>query len=215
MRDIELCRLTGCPLHVAHISTARSLDLVRAAKADGLPVTCEVTPHHLFLTEENITDSYNTNLKVNPPLRTRDDAAALVEGLVDGSIDCLVSDHAPHATHEKDCEFEIAYFGTIGLETTVPLMMTNLVEKGLLSWPRFVEVAAVAPRRVLRLEPVRLEAGSVADLTLIDPEAPVTVTPECFESKAENSAFLGQRLHGAASDVFVAGKRTLANGVVQ
>ena len=215
MRDIELCRLTGCPLHVAHISTARSLDLVRAAKADGLPVTCEVTPHHLYLTEENITDSYNTNLKVNPPLRTRDDAAALVEGLLDGSIDCLVSDHAPHATHEKDCEFEIAYFGTIGLETTVPLMMTNLVEKGLLSWPRFVEVAAVAPRRVLRLEPVRLEAGSVADLTLIDPEAPVTVTPEYFESKAENSAFLGQRLHGAASDVFVAGKRTLANGVVQ
>lgn len=215
MRDIELCRLTGCPLHVAHISTARSLDLVRAAKADGLPVTCEVTPHHLFLTEENITDSYNTNLKVNPPLRTRDDAAALVEGLIDGSIDCLVSDHAPHATHEKDCEFEIAYFGTIGLETTVPLMMTNLVEKGFLSWPRFVEVAAVAPRRVLRLEKVALEPGSKADLTLIDPQAQVTVTPDYFESKAENSAFLGQRLHGAASDVFVAGKQTLKDGVVQ
>lgn len=173
MRDIELCRLTGCPLHVAHISTARSLDLVRAAKAEGLPVTCEVTPHHLFLTEENITDSYNTNLKVNPPLRTRDDAEALVAGLADGSIDCVVSDHAPHAAHEKDCEFEIAYFGTVGLETTLPLMLTYLVDRGTVTWQRLVEVLAVAPRRILRLAPVAVEAGSAADLTLIDPEAAV------------------------------------------
>ena len=156
MRDIELCRLTGCPLHVAHISTARSLDLVRAAKAEGLPVTCEVTPHHLFLTEENITDSYNTNLKVNPPLRTRDDAEALVAGLADGSIDCVVSDHAPHAAHEKDCEFEIAYFGTVGLETTLPLMLTYLVDRGTVTWQRLVEVLAVAPRdRDKCLEAVR------------------------------------------------------------
>ena len=161
MRDIELCRLTGCPLHVAHISTARSLDLVRAAKAEGLPVTCEVTPHHLFLTEENITDSYNTNLKVNPPLRTRDDAEALVAGLADGSIDCVVSDHAPHAAHEKDCEFEIAYFGTVGLETTLPLMLTYLVDRGTVTWQRLVEVLAVAPRRILRLAPVAVEAGTM------------------------------------------------------
>ena len=215
MRDIELCRLTGCPLHVAHISTARSLDLVRAAKAEGLPVTCEVTPHHLFLTEENITDSYNTNLKVNPPLRTRDDAEALVAGLADGSIDCVVSDHAPHAAHEKDCEFEIAYFGTVGLETTLPLMLTYLVDRGTVTWQRLVEVLAVAPRRILRLAPVAVEAGSAADLTLIDPEAAVTVTPEYFESKSKNSAFLGLHLKGAESDVVIGGKRVLEAGLVR
>ena len=215
MRDIELCRLTGCPLHVAHISTARSLDLVRAAKAEGLPVTCEVTPHHLFLTEENITDSYNTNLKVNPPLRTRDDAEALVAGLADGSIDCVVSDHAPPAAHEKDCEFEIAYFGTVGLETTLPLMLTYLVDRGTVTWQRLVEVLAVAPRRILRLAPVAVEAGSAADLTLIDPEAAVTVTPEYFESKSKNSAFLGLHLKGAASDVVIGGKRVLEAGLVR
>ena len=102
--------LRAAPLHIAHISTAKGLELVRAAKAEGLPVTCEVTPHHLFLNEEDITDEYNTNLKMNPPLRTPADALALQEGLLDGSIDCLVTDHAPHAAHEKDCEWEIAYF---------------------------------------------------------------------------------------------------------
>jgi dihydroorotase len=213
-RDIELCRLTGCPLHVAHISTARSLELVRAAKADGLPVTCEVTPHHLFLTEENITNSYNTNLKVNPPLRAQADAAALREGLADGSIDCVVSDHAPHAAHEKDCEFEIAFFGTVGLETTVPLLLTNLVSKGKLGWDRFVETCAIEPRRLLRMDPVSISKGSMADITLIDPEAKVDVTDEYFVGKSHNSAFLGERLKGAATDVFVAGRRTLTDGVV-
>ncbi|MCI1665422.1 MAG: dihydroorotase [Atopobiaceae bacterium] len=213
-RDIELCRLTGCPLHVAHISTAKSLDLVRQAKAEGLPVTCEVTPHHLFLTEENITNSYNTNLKVNPPLRTQSDAAALREGVCDGTIDCVVSDHAPHAAHEKDCEFEIAFFGTIGLETTVPLLLSNLVSKGKLGWDRFVQCCAIKPREVLRMDPVTISEGSVADLTLIDLEAKVDVEESYFESKSHNSAFLGERLHGAASDVFVAGRRTLKDGVV-
>uniref|UniRef100_UPI002357D6EC dihydroorotase n=1 Tax=Thermophilibacter mediterraneus TaxID=1871031 RepID=UPI002357D6EC len=112
-RDIELCRMTGCALHIAHISTEKGLELVRAAKAEGLPVTCEVTPHHLFLSEEDITVAYDTNLKMNPPLRTAADAAALVEGILDGSIDCVVTDHAPHAPHEKDCEWEIAFFGIV------------------------------------------------------------------------------------------------------
>lgn len=128
-RDIELCRLTGCPLHIAHISTKKGLDLVRAAKAEGLPVTCEVTPHHLFLCEDDITDTYDTNLKMNPPLRLASDAQALREGLLDGSIDCVVTDHAPHAAHEKDCEWEIAFFGMIGLETSLPLMLTKLVDR--------------------------------------------------------------------------------------
>ena len=213
-RDIELVRLTKCPLHICHISTRKGLDLVRAAKADGLPVTCEVTPHHLFLCEDDITDAYDTNLKMNPPLRTADDAAALREGLLDGSIDCVVTDHAPHAPHEKDCEWEISFFGIVGLETSLPLMLQNLVATGKMSWSRLVEVMAVNPRRLLRLDPVSVKAGSPADLTLIDPAKSVTVTPEWMQSRSKNSAWLGQTLTGVATDVFVSGKRTLADGVV-
>ena len=213
-RDLELTKLTGCDYHVCHITTKRGLELVRAAKAEGLPVTCEVTPHHLFLDEEAITPSYDTNLKMNPPLRTPDDAAALREGILDGSIDCLVTDHAPHAPHEKDCEWEIAFFGTIGLETSLPLMLTNLVRAGRMGWGRLVEVMAVHPRKILRLDPVRIEAGSRADLTLIDPGREVKVSEDYFESKSKNCAFLGQTLTGAATDVFVDGRRTLAAGSV-
>ena len=213
-RDIELCRMTGCALHIAHISTEKGLELVRAAKAEGLPVTCEVTPHHLFLSEEDITDAYDTNLKMNPPLRRASDAAALREGILDGSIDCLVTDHAPHAPHEKDCEWEIAFFGIVGLETSLPLMLTNLVLPGKMSWSRLVEVMAVNPRRCLRLPEVRLEAGSMADLTLIDPAAEVTVSEDWLESRSKNSAWLGKTLTGLASDVFVSGRHTLTDGVV-
>lgn len=213
-RDIELCRMTGCALHIAHISTEKGLELVRAAKAEGLPVTCEVTPHHLFLSEEDITDAYDTNLKMNPPLRTAADAEALREGILDGSIDCVVTDHAPHAPHEKDCEWEIAFFGIVGLETSLPLMLTNLVLPGKMSWSRLVEVMAVNPRRCLRLPEVRLEAGSMADLTLIDPAAEVTVSEDWLESRSKNSAWLGKTLTGLASDVFVSGRHTLTDGVV-
>lgn len=213
-RDIELCRMTGCALHIAHISTEKGLELVRAAKAEGLPVTCEVTPHHLFLCEDDITDAYDTNLKMNPPLRTAADAAALREGILDGSIDCIVTDHAPHAPHEKDCEWEIAFFGIVGLETSLPLMLTNLVLPGTMSWSRLVEVMAVNPRRCLRLPEVRVEAGSTADLTLIDPAAEVTVSEDWLQSRSKNSAWLGQTLTGAACDVFVAGRHTLTGGEV-
>ncbi len=211
-RDIELCRMTGCALHIAHISTEKGLELVRAAKAEGLPVTCEVTPHHLFLSEDDITDAYDTNLKMNPPLRTASDAAALREGILDGSIDCIVTDHAPHAPHEKDCEWEIAFFGIVGLETSLPLMLTNLVLPGTMSWSRLVEVMAVNPRRCLRLPEIRIEAGSTADLTLIDPAAEVTVTEDWLQSRSKNSAWLGTTLTGCATDVFVAGRRTLTDG---
>ena len=213
-RDIELARMTGCALHICHISTKKGLDLVRAAKAEGLPVTCEVTPHHLFLCDEDITDAYNTNLKMNPPLRKASDAAALREGVADGSIDCIVTDHAPHAKHEKDCEWEIAFFGTIGLETSLPLMVTNMVATGAIDWSRLVEVMAVRPRELLRCKPVRIEAGSQADITLIDPEREIDVTEDYFVGKSKNSAFLGQHLRGVATDVLMAGKRTLADGVV-
>ncbi len=213
-RDIELCRLTGCPLHIAHISTKKGLDLVKAAKAEGLPVTCEVTPHHIFLNEDDVTAEYNTNLKMNPPLRLKSDMEALREGIVDGSIDCIVTDHAPHAKHEKDCEWEIAFFGTIGLETSLPLMLNNMVRSGEMSWARLVEVMAINPRSVLRLKPVKIEKGSKADLTLIDPEKEIAVSEDYFESKSKNSAFLGMNLVGVATDVFVDGKRTLVDGQV-
>ena len=138
-RDIELCRLTGCALHICHISTAHGAELVRQAKAEGLPVTAEVCPHHLFLCEDDIDDTYNTNLKMNPPLRTAEDAAALREALLNGTIDCVVTDHAPHAQHEKECEFEIAPFGVVGLETSLPLLLTKMVATGEMSWQRLVE----------------------------------------------------------------------------
>ena len=213
-RDIELCRMTGCALHICHISTAKGLEMVKAAKAEGLPVTCEVTPHHLFLCDGDIDETYNTNLKMNPPLRKRSDMEALVEGILDGSIDCLVTDHAPHAAHEKDCEWEIAFFGTIGLETSLPLMLTNLVSTGKMSWNRLVEVMAINPRNLLRCKPVKIEAGSQADLTLIDPKREIDVTKEYFVGKSKNSAFLGSHLTGGATDVLMAGKRTLTDGVV-
>lgn len=208
-RDIDLCRLTGCALHICHISTARGAELLRAAKAEGLPVTAEVCPHHLFLDETALDETYDTNLKMNPPLRTPEDAAALREALVDGTIDCVVTDHAPHAPFEKEREFEAAPFGVVGLETSLPLVLTNLVATRKMSWSRLVEAMCVAPRRIARLEPVRVEEGSVADLTLVDPASAFDVTPELFAGKESNSAFLGAHLTGRATDTLVAGRHVL------
>ena len=213
-RDIDLCRLTGCSLHICHISTGRGAELVRAAKKEGLSVTAEVCPHHLFLSEDDITDAYNTNLKMNPPLRTAEDTLALQAAVADGTVDCIVTDHAPHAAHEKDCEWEISYFGCIGLETSLPLMITNMVRTNKLSYTGLVRAMAVNPRRILRLEPIKIAAGYKADLTLFDPNKKVQITPEYFESKSKNSAFIGSELYGVATDVFVDGKRVLANEVV-
>ncbi len=213
-RDIALCRLTGCPLHIQHVTTARGLDLVRAAKAEGLPVTCEVTPHHLFLTEDDIDEAYDTALKVNPPLRTAADAAALAAGVVDGTVDALATDHAPHTDWEKDREFELAPFGMTGLETALSLVLTHLVGPGTIGYDRLVELMAVAPRAILGAEPVKLEAGSVADLTVIDPAERWTVSREGFCSKAGNSGFMGVELTGRATDVYVGGYATMEEGSI-
>lgn len=213
-RDIALCRLTGCPLHIQHITTARGLALVRAAKEEGLPVTCEVTPHHMFLTEDDITDDYPTALKVNPPLRTARDAAALVAGLADGTIDAVVTDHAPHTDWEKDREFELAPFGMIGLETSLGLVLTKLVREGVIGYGRMVEAMAVAPRRILGLEPVSVSVGSTADFTVFDPEAEWTVSRDEFCSKAGNSGFIGWRLKGRATHVYVGGYATMEEGKI-
>ena len=213
-RDIMLCRLTGCPLHIQHISTKRGLDLVRAAKAEGLPVTCEVTPHHLFLCEDDIDSTYNTSLKVNPPLRTAEDAAALVEGVKDGSVDCIVTDHAPHTAYEKAREFELAPFGMVGLETTLGLMVTNLVSTGALTWSQLVELMAVNPRRVLNVEQVSIQPGMTADLTVIDPDVEWTVDPAEFASKAQNSASQAPSSRAVRPDVYVGGYATLEDGQI-
>lgn len=213
-RDIAICRLTGCPLHIQHISTARGLNLVKQAKAEGLPVTCEVTPHHLFLTEDDIDESYNTSLKVNPPLRTPDDAIALTKGLADGTIDCIVTDHAPHTDWENDREFELAPFGMIGLETSLGLVLTNLVDTGIIDLNRMVELMAINPRKILNLPRVALEKDSIADLTVIDMDDKWTVSSDDFYSKASNSPFIGKELKGKATDVYVGGYSTMEDGVV-
>jgi dihydroorotase len=213
-RDIRIAELTGCRLHLAHVSTRGTVDLVRSAKSRGVPVTCEVTPHHLFLSENDITDAYDTNLKMNPPLRATGDCEALIAGLVDGTIDCIATDHAPHAPHEKALEFEVAPFGTTGLETALPLVVTHLVAREILTWSDLVRVMAIGPRAALGLPEVALEVGAVADLTVIDPEARVEVNGAFFESKSVNSAFLGATLLGKASEVLVEGRFALKHGKV-
>jgi dihydroorotase len=213
-RDIRLTELTGCRLHLAHLSTAGSVALVREAKARGLAVTCEVTPHHLFLTEDDITDAYDTNMKMNPPLRTREDAAALLAGLLDGTVDCIATDHAPHAPHEKALEFELAPFGTTGLETALALVATRLVAAGRAGWADVARWMAHGPRAALGLPEVRIEAGSTADLTVVDPDEPWNVAADSFVSKSRNSAFIGQHLTGRASDVLIGGYFALRSGKV-
>ena len=213
-RDIEIASLTGCHIHVQHLTTAHGLDLVRRGKADGVKVTCEVTPHHMFLTEESIGDDYNANFKVNPPLRTASDAQAIIDGVVDGTVDCIVTDHAPHAAHEKAREFELAPFGMTGIETSVGLVVGNLVNTGKITWQHMVELMSVNPRRILGIDRVAIEPGCRADLTVIDPDAKWTVTEDGFESKAKNSGFIGWELTGRATDVYVGGYATMENGVI-
>lgn len=213
-RDIMLARLTGAKLHIQHISTARGIQMVRDAKAEGLPVTCEAAPHHMFLTDDMIGETYNTNLKVNPPLRSRADADAVIEGVMDGTVDAIVTDHAPHAAWEKAREFELAPFGMTGIECSLAIVLSRLVAPGKITYQRMVELMSVNPRRILGLDPVRIAAGSVADITLFDPTVTWTVGADGYESKASNCGFDGVEVTGRATDVFVGGKRTLADGVV-
>lgn len=213
-RDIALSELTGCPIHIQHITSARGVELVREGKARGIQVTCEVTPHHLVLNENDITTTYNTNLKMNPPLRSKADNAALIEGIKDGTIDCIVTDHAPHADHEKAREFELAPFGMTGLETSLGVILTYLVDPGLITYNELVELMAIKPREILRLDQVTLKQGSVADITIFDPEVTWTVQSDDMYSKSHNSGFLGYTLKGRATDVFVDGTVTCKDGVV-
>lgn len=213
-RDIAMSDLTGCPIHIQHITTARGVEIVREAKARGSKVTAEATPHHLILNEDAITQRYETCLKVNPPLRTEADRQAVVEGVLDGTIDVIVTDHAPHAAWEKSREFELAPFGMTGLETSLALILTQFVLTGLMSYAKMVEMMAIKPREILRLEPVSIAEGNTADITIFDPEVKWTVSEDEFVSKAHNSGFIGAELKGRATDVYVGGQATLQDGVI-
>lgn len=214
-RDIRLAELTGCRLHLQHVSTKGAVELVRAAKARGVVVSCEVTPHHLFLTEQELlARPYDTMLKTNPPLRSEEDRAELLRGLLDGTVDCIATDHAPHAAHEKALEFELAPFGTTGLETALPLVTTHLVGEGRADWPMVTAWLCHGPRFCLGLPEMRIEQGMRADLTVVDPRVKVEVTAGSFASRSRNSAFLARTLLGQATEVLVGGCFALKDGKV-
>jgi dihydroorotase len=203
-RDIELCALTGARYHVAHVSSAESVRLVREAKQRGLPITCEVTPHHLTLTDQACAH-YDTATKCNPPLRAAADVEALREGLRDGTIDAVATDHAPHSAVEKDVEFEQAAFGMIGLETAVPLVL-ELVRGGLLTPAAFVTRLSAAPAAAFGLTGGTLAEGRPADVTVIDPDAEWTCDAAALQSRSRNTPFAGRRLRGRAALTVVGGK---------
>jgi dihydroorotase len=209
-RDLQLVEDTGGRYHVAHLSTARSLELVRRAKARGLAVTCEVTPHHLLLTDRAVADlEFSTSTKMKPPLRAAADREALVAGLADGAVDAIASDHAPHHADEKDVEFSAAPFGIVGLETTLSLCLDRLVRPGLIGLARLVELLSTGPARVFNLPGGTLAPGSPADVTLIDPAREVAVDPAAFRSKSRNTPFGGWTLRGAPVGTILGGRRVV------
>jgi len=208
LRDIALCRLTGARLHVQHVSTKGAVAAIRAAKGEGLSVTAEACPHHLILTDDEIGKEFNPNLRVNPPLRGAEDRDALVEGLVDGTIDCIASDHAPHSREDKDCEFDLAPAGMIGLETTLGLVKTHLIDKGILTWADAIRKMTINPATILKLEGGSLREGAPADITIIDPDKRWTVKTRDFHSKSINSPYLGMRLTGRAWKTILGGEVT-------
>ena len=203
-RDVALARLTGGRLHVAHLSTAGAVALVREAKATGLPVTAEVTPHHLFLTEEAVA-GYGTNAKMAPPLRTRADVEAVRAALADGTIDAIATDHAPHHQDEKDCEFDQAANGIVGLETALPLAL-RLVSEKVLDLPTLVARMTIGPARILGLPAGTLAPGAPADVTLVDPERRWRVEARSLRSKGRNTPFEGWEMTGRAAAVLVGGR---------
>ena len=194
-RDVELAALTGGHVHLAHLSCAESLDALRDAKRRGLPVTGETCPHYWVLTDEAVGE-YDTHAKMNPPLRGESDRAAVIEAIKDGTIDCFVTDHAPHTLEDKRQPFDQAPFGIVGLETALALTLTHLVAPGHITLERAIELWTEAPRRAFNLPEVKVESGYPADLVLIDPTAEWTVDPEKFFTKGRNTPFAGWKLTG-------------------
>jgi dihydroorotase len=205
-REIALAEYTGKPVHIAHVSTAMSTELIRSAKDRGVPVTAETTPHYFTLTEAAV-EGYDTNAKMNPPLRTEMDRQAIMAGLADGTFDVIATDHAPHSILEKEVEFDLAANGIIGLETSLPLSL-ELVRKGLIDEQRLVELLSVNPARILGVTGGSLAVGRPADITIIDPDAEFTFLKDQIVSKSKNSPFIGWKLQGRAVLTMVGGRIT-------
>ncbi len=210
MRDIAVAEYTGGHVHIAHISSKNAIELVRQAKKRGLSITAEVTPHHFSLTEESIR-SFDTNYKMNPPLRSQIDVDAVIQGLKDGTIDCIASDHAPHSIEEKDMEFIYAPNGILGLETELGLALTELYQKKILTLEQLVEKFAINPRKILRLPIPSIQADTIANLTIFDPAQIWTVDVSKFKSKSKNTPFDKKLLTGKAIAVINNGQMFYEN----
>ncbi len=213
-RDITLAGLTKTPVHIAHLSTAGSLRAVRAGKARGIAVTCEVAPHHFVLTDEALR-GYDTNTKMNPPLRPQSDVDALVEGLADGSVDVIATDHAPHHADEKALSYDQAPFGITGLETAVSLTFDRLVHTGRIGLARMVELLSVNPARILRVPGGSLAEGAPADISILAPDLPVTVRAADQKSLSKNMPFEGWTLRGGVAATIVGGRLVYRNRAVE
>jgi len=208
MRDIALCELTGAHLHIAHVSTHESVNAIREAKRKGLQVSAETAPHYFTLTDDAVS-GYNTNAKINPPLRTAFDRESVREGIADGTIDVIASDHAPHSSIEKDVEFDFAANGIVGLETSVSLSL-KLVEEGVIGISELIEKMSKNPARILGIER-GIKPGGIADITIIDPEAEYTVDSESFRSLGRNTPFNGWKMKGRAYLTMVCGRIVFEN----
>jgi dihydroorotase len=206
-RDISLAELTGGHVHVAHMSARQSLRAVRGGKARGVRVTCEVAPHHFTLTDESLNSplQYDTNVKMNPPLREAADREAMLEGLADGSVDAIATDHAPHHADEKMVEFDRAPFGIVGLETAVPIVFDRLVHTGRITVRRMVELLSVNPARILGIPGGSLAEGARADVTILAPDQPVSIRAAALRSRSKNTPFDGWELRGAVAATLVGG----------
>ena len=204
-RDIALAEMTGGRVHLMCLSTRGGVEQVRRAKARGGRVTAEVTPHHLALTDESLR-SFDSNYKVQPPLRSQDHIDALIEGLKDGTIDAICSDHQPFAEEKKNVEVDLAPFGIVGLETLLPLCVRTLIEPEHLSWPELIAKLTIGPARVLRIPKGTLRPGADADVTIIDSDARWTIDPSCFRSQSRNTPFAGWQVRGRAETVIVSGE---------
>jgi dihydroorotase len=204
-RDIELARLTGGRLHILHVSTAGGVELIRRAKERGVRVTGEANPHHFRLTDATLRD-YDSNFKMNPPLRTELDLRAVIEGLKDGTLDVIASDHSPLASEKKMRELDQAPFGVAGLETLLPICVTGLIEPGHLTWPQLIEKLTLQPARILGIDQGTLKPGVEADVTIIDPATEWTIDAAHFRSKSRNAPFGGMKVRGRAHAVIVGGE---------
>jgi dihydroorotase len=207
-RDISLAELTGAHVHVAHMSARQSLRAVREGKARGVRVTCEVAPHHFTLTDESLAVPvlYDTNVKMNPPLREAADRDALLEGIADGSVDVIATDHAPHHADEKMVEFDRAPFGIVGLETAVPIVLDRLVHAGRITLTRMVELLSVNPARILGIPGGSLAEGAPADITILDPDRPTTILAAALRSRSKNTPYDGWTFRGGVAATIVGGR---------